>query len=64
MRIIDIQTNAPLVYCTVISLHVSTLLGHHQGYTQNTKSLQIKMCIKYLHKNVFLSVYICSEGKC
>jgi hypothetical protein len=22
------------------------------------------MCIKYLHKNVFLSACVCSEGKC
>jgi hypothetical protein len=36
--IIDTPINAPLVYYTVISLQVSTLPGHHQGYTQNTKS--------------------------
>ena len=47
---IETPTNAPLVYYTIISLHVSTLLGHHQGFTWNTKSLQFKMCIKYLHK--------------
>jgi hypothetical protein len=43
-------TNAPLVYYKIISLDVSTLLGHHQGFKWNTKSLQFKMCIKYLHK--------------
>jgi hypothetical protein len=41
--IIDTPTNAPLVYYTVVSLHVSTLLGHHQGYTKNTKSIQFKI---------------------
>jgi hypothetical protein len=30
---IDTSTNAPLVYYTIINLHVSTLLGHHQGFT-------------------------------
>ena len=40
--IIDTPTNAPLVYYTVISLHVSTLPGHHQGYTQNTKGYSLK----------------------
>jgi hypothetical protein len=30
---IDTPTNAPLVYYTIISLHVLTYLGHHQGFT-------------------------------
>ena len=44
--VIETPTNAPLVYYTIyykiISLHVSTLLGHHQGFTWNTKGYSLK----------------------
>jgi hypothetical protein len=38
---IETPTNAP-VYYTSISLHVSTLLGHHQGFTWNTEGYSLK----------------------
>jgi hypothetical protein len=32
----------------MISLHASTLLGHHQGFTWlEYQKLQVKICIKY-----------------
>jgi hypothetical protein len=53
--LINTPTNAQLIYYIMISLHVSTLLGHHQ----NTKNYRLK----YIYK-IFLSVCVCGEGKC
>jgi hypothetical protein len=56
-------------YYIMISLHVSTILGHHQGSTcSECQKLEVKICIEYFLVYAYsvrasVELYVCSGVK-